>query len=186
LTQPIRIDDAVVVEGEFGNVEDITLTYVVVRVWDKRRLIVPLSHFIEKPFQNWTRASADMLGTVEVYTDYTLPLADIRQEVKRLVEASPNWDRKAWNVQVTGATEKTMQVRVLASAANAGKAFDLRCEIREKLIEFIQKNHAQSLPKLRTNLDGSETFYQRMVASPHQGEAGQPGEGLLRETVPSE
>lgn len=153
MTQPIRIDDVVIVEGEWGRIEEITLTYVVVRIWDDRRLIVPLSHFIEKPFQNWTRVSADILGSVFVWADYTLPIAELRPVVQRIVESCKDWDRRFWNLQVTDTTERALQLRVLATAADASKAWDLRCEIREKLVAFIQQNHPQRLPQVRANLE---------------------------------
>jgi small-conductance mechanosensitive channel len=156
LTQPIRLDDVVIVEGEWGRIEEITLTYVVVHIWDDRRLVVPLSYFIEKPFQNWTRVSAELLGSVFVWVDYSLPLADIRKAVKEIIEHNPLWDRRFWNLQVTDATERAMQIRVLATAANSSKAWDLRCDIREQLIAFIQTHYTQSLPQLRARLDGSK------------------------------
>jgi small-conductance mechanosensitive channel len=149
ITQPIRIDDVVIVEGEWGRIEEITLTYIVMRIWDERRLIVPLSHFIEKPFQNWTRVSGEILGSVFVFADYTMPLEEIRKEAKRLVEEHPDWDKRFWNVQVTDVTDRSMQIRVLATAANSGKAWNLRCHVREKLIEFMQKYHQSNLPKVR-------------------------------------
>ncbi len=152
LTQPIRLDDVVIVEGEWGRIEEVTFTYVVVRIWDLRRLIVPISYFIEKPFQNWTRISADLLGTVFLYVDYSVPLDAVRAEVDRLLEDNPHWDRKVKAVQVTDATEHTMQVRILASAADAGTTFNLRCELREKLISFIQRNYPESLPRFRAEL----------------------------------
>ncbi len=152
MTQPIRLDDVVIVEGEWGRIEEITLTYVVVRIWDDRRLVVPLSHFIEKPFQNWTRVSAEILGSVFVWADYTLPIAGLRPAVQRIVESCKDWDRRFWNLQVTDATDRALQIRVLATAADASKAWELRCEIREKLIEFIQQNYPHSLPKVRTDL----------------------------------
>ena len=152
MTQPIRLDDVVIVEGEWGRIEEITLTYVVVRIWDDRRLIVPLSHFIEQPFQNWTRVSADIMGSVFVWADYTLPIAELRPAVQRIVEGCRDWDRRFWNVQVTEATETAVQVRVLATASDASKAWDLRCEIREKLIAFLQEHYPQSLPKVRATL----------------------------------
>jgi Mechanosensitive ion channel len=132
LTQPIRLDDVVIVEGEWGRIEDITLTYVVVRVWDLRRLVVPITYFIEQPFQNWTRSSADILGTVFLYVDYAVPLDALRAELTRLLEASRYWDRKVNLLQVTDAKEHTLEIRALASAADASLAWDLRCEIREK------------------------------------------------------
>ena len=149
LTEPIRLDDVVIVEGEWGRVEEITLTYVVIRIWDDRRLVVPLSYFIEKPFQNWTRASADLLGSVFVWVDYSLPLDETRKALKEIIESNPLWDKRFWNLQVTDATEKTMQIRVLATSADSSRSWDLRCDIREKLIAFVQKNHPQSLPRRR-------------------------------------
>jgi small-conductance mechanosensitive channel len=151
LAQPIRMDDVVIVEGEWGRIEEITLTYVVVHIWDDRRLIVPLSDFIEKPFQNWTRASAQLLGSVLLWVDYSLPLEETRQAVRQIVEASPLWDRRFWNLQVSDASERAMQIRVLCTAADASKAWDLRCEVREKLIVFIQQHHPRSLPRLRAD-----------------------------------
>ena len=156
MTQPIRLDDVVIVEGEWGRIEEISLTYVVIRTWDERRLVVPLSYFIEKPFQNWTRTSADLLGSIFLWTDYTLPLEEIRKVLKEIIEPNPLWDKRFWNLQVTDATEKTMQIRVLATSADSSKSWDLRCDIREKLISYIQKNHPQSLPRLRTEIDGED------------------------------
>ena len=152
MTQPIRIDDVVIVEGEWGRIEEITLTYVVVRIWDLRRLVVPISFFIEKPFQNWTRVSADILGTVFLYTDYTIPVDAIRQELQRILEASPKWDKKVCGLQVTDAKDNTVELRALMSAADASLAWDLRCEVREKLLTFVQKNFPESLPKVRATL----------------------------------
>ncbi len=149
VTQPIRIDDVVIVENEWGRIEEITLTYVVVRIWDQRRLIVPVSHFLEKPFQNWTRTSADLIGSVYVYTDYRVPVETVRQELQRIVENSPLWDKRIVNLQVTNATEKTMELRALVSAANSSDAWDLRCFVREKLLDFLQQRFPESLPKVR-------------------------------------
>jgi small-conductance mechanosensitive channel len=155
-TQPIRIDDAVVVEGEFGHVEEITLTYVVVHLWDQRRLILPINYFIEKPFQNWTRTTAEMLGTVTLYLDYSVPLEAVRAEFKRLLEASPLWDRRTSAIQVTNVSEKELEVRALMSATNSGDVFDLRCYIRENLVAFIQKNYPESLPRTRMELKAKQ------------------------------
>jgi len=152
MTQPIRLDDVVIVESEWGRVEEITLTYVIVHIWDDRRLVVPLSYFIEKPFQNWTRVSANLLGSVFIWVDYSLPVAELRRTVQQIVENCADWDRRFWNLQVTDTTERAMQVRVLATAADSGKAWDLRCEIREKLIDMIQRKYPQSLPKVRGEL----------------------------------
>jgi len=151
-TQPIRIDDVLIVEGEWGKVEEITLTYVVLQIWDERRLILPINYFIEKPFQNWTRTSADLLGTVFLYTDYTLPLDKLREEYDRLIENHPLWDRKVKIIQVTDSKQHVMEVRVLMSAVNSSNAFDLRCDMREGLITFIQKNYPQALPKTRAEV----------------------------------
>jgi small-conductance mechanosensitive channel len=153
LTQPIRMDDVVIVDGEFGRVEEITLTYVVVQVWDLRRLVVPISYFIEQPFQNWTRSSANLLATVFLYVDYTLPMAPLRAELTRILEASPRWDRKVNVLQVTDSKERTIEIRALASAADASIAWDLRCEIRERLVDFLQRKYPECLPRLRGAVD---------------------------------
>lgn len=149
ITQPIRIDDAVIVEGEWGNVEEITSTYVVIRIWDRRRLIVPLNYFMEQPFQNWTRQEAALTGSVFVYLDYSVPIDAIRGQVDKILRASKNWDGQVMAVQVTDFRESVMEVRILASAANAGRAFEVRCEIREKLAKFLQENYPHALPRMR-------------------------------------
>jgi small-conductance mechanosensitive channel len=157
LTQPIHLEDVVIVEGEWGWVEEITTTYVIVRVWDLRRLVVPLSYFIEKPFQNWTRRTSDLLGTVFVYTDYSVPVEAVRQELHRILEASSLWDKKVWNLQVTNASDRVVELRGLMSAPNSSQAWDLRCHVREKLIEFLQREYPASLPRSRAefiNLTG--------------------------------
>lgn len=151
-TQPLRIDDALLVEGEFGRVEEITLTYVVLQLWDERRLILPINYFIEKPFQNWTRTTAEMLGTVKLYLDYTVPIEALRTEFTRLLEASPLWDKRAAAVQVTDVNDRNVEVRMLLSAGNSGDVFDLRCYIRENLILFLQNNYPECLPKTRMEL----------------------------------
>jgi small-conductance mechanosensitive channel len=153
MTQPIRIDDVVIVEGEWGRIEEITLTYVVVCIWDLRRLVVPITYFIDKPFQNWTRTSADILGTVFLQVDYNVPVEAVREELTRVLEASPHWDRKVNVLQVTDAKERTLELRALASSSDASKSWDLRCEMREKLVAFIQKNYPGSLPRLRTTFE---------------------------------
>jgi len=154
ITQPIRVDDVVVVENEWGRIEEITFTYVVVRIWDLRRLILPITYFIEKPFQNWTRVTADILGTVFIYVDYTVPVQEIREELYRILKDSKLWDGHVWALQVTDATERTVQLRALMSAPDASSAWNLRCEVREKLIEFIQKNYPEGLPKVRAEIQG--------------------------------
>jgi len=152
VTQPIRIDDALLVEGEWGNVEEITATYVVIRIWDWRRLILPLSYFIENPFQNWTRESSALIGTVMIYLDYTVPVEALREKVEEIAHASPLWDRKVVNVQVTDFREHVMEIRILVSASSSSRQFDIRCEVREKLIAFIQQNYPSALPRLRTDI----------------------------------
>ena len=149
LTQSIRIDDVLVVEGEWGRVEDITLTYVVLKIWDERRLILPITYFIEKPFQNWTRIGSAITGTVFIHMDYSLPLEPLRKEFIKLLENNPLWDGRIKAMQVTDAKEHSMEIRALMSARNSSDAFDLRCHIREKLIAFIQETYPQSLPQYR-------------------------------------
>jgi small-conductance mechanosensitive channel len=155
-TQPIRIGDVVVVEGEWGWIEEINITYVVVRIWDLRRLIIPMSYFSEKPFQNWTRNTADLLGTVFLYTDYSLPVDAVRSELHRILESTKLWDGRVWGLQVTNATDRTMELRALMSAPDSSTAFDLRCHVREKLIFFLQQQFPQCLPKTRAEFKQSQ------------------------------
>jgi small-conductance mechanosensitive channel len=152
-TQPIRIDDVLVVEGEWGRVEEITMTYVVLNVWDQRRLIIPINYFVDKPFQNWTRSSADIMGTVFLYLDYTIPLDPIREELGRLLEINPLWDRRVKVLQITNASERTIEVRALMSASSSGNAFDLRCDIREGLIKFVQLHYPECFPVTRALIE---------------------------------
>jgi small-conductance mechanosensitive channel len=153
ITQPIRIDDVVIVENEWGWIEEINLTYVVVRIWDKRRLIVPTPYFIERPFQNWTRVSADILGTVFIYTDYTVPVDKLREEFQKILKGTDLWDGKVAVVQVTNATDRAMEVRALMSAADSPRAWDLRVMVREKLISYLQEHYPDSLPRTRVELE---------------------------------
>jgi len=150
-TQPIRIDDVVIVENEWGRIEEITLTYVVVKIWDLRRLVVPITYFIEKPFQNWTRVTADLLGTVYIYVDYTVPVEQVRAELHKILKNSELWDGKVCVLQTTNTSDHTLELRALMSAQDASTAWSLRCHVREKLVEFIQKNYPDSLPKLRAS-----------------------------------
>ena len=165
LAQPIRMDDVLVVEGEWGRVEEITGTFVVLRIWDDRRLILPLSYFIEKPFQNWTRHNSQLLGSVFIYADYGMPLAPLRAEVERIVKSAPEWDGRFFNLRVTDASERTMQIRVLCTAASSSLAFDLRCTVREGLIDFMQREYPQFLPKVRIDggLSDAEPAVQAMA-----------------------
>ncbi|MHB1544636.1 MAG: mechanosensitive ion channel family protein [Gammaproteobacteria bacterium] len=149
LTEPIRLDDVVIVEGEWGRIEEIRATYVVVRIWDLRRLVVPLSYFIGQPFQNWTRKTTNLLGTVYLYGDYTLPVEAIRIELHRLLQETPLWDRVSWGLQVTDATVQGIQLRALMSAQNSSDAWNLRCLVREQLIAFLQQHYPACLPHTR-------------------------------------
>jgi small-conductance mechanosensitive channel len=164
-TQPIRIDDVLVVEGEWGRVEEITLTYVVLNVWDQRRLILPINYFIEKPFQNWTRNSADIMGTAFFYLDYTAPVQQIREEFTRLLNANPLWDKRVNALQVTNTTERTIEIRALMSASTSAAAFDLRCYIREHLVAYVRENHPDCLPKTRAVVDEPDKSRAAIVAT---------------------
>lgn len=157
LTEPIRIDDVVIVDGEWGRVEEIRTTYVVVRIWDLRRLVVPLSYFIEQPFQNWTRTTAQLLGTVFLYVDYTVPVQAVRQELQRVLEGTDLWDHQTWGLQVTDSKERTVELRALMSAADAGKAWDLRCLVREKMIDFLQREYPDALPRVRARIESGKS-----------------------------
>ncbi|MBL6079170.1 mechanosensitive ion channel [Belnapia sp. T18] len=149
LTQPIRLGDAVLVEGEWGHVAEITATYVTIATWDQRSLVVPIGYFTERPIRNWTKTSAQLLDTVFVHMDYTVPVAELRAEAQRIVEATPLWDRRVFAVQVTDLKERSVEIRVLMSAANSGAMFDLRCLMREQLIAFLAEKYPRSLPQAR-------------------------------------
>ncbi len=153
ISQPIRLDDVVIVENEWGRIEEINLTYVVVAIWDKRRLVLPTTYFIETPFQNWTRTTAEILGTVFIYADYTLPVDAVREELDRILEGNTLWDGKVKVVQVTDATDRTVEIRALVSAPDSGTAWNLRVQVREKLLAFLQEKYPQCLPKARVLLD---------------------------------
>lgn len=153
MTQPVRIDDVVIIEGEWGRIEEITATYAVVKIWDMRRLIIPLSYLIEKPIQNWTRSSSEILGSVFLHVDYTADVSIIRKEFESAVEKNDLWNGKVKKVQVTGCSEKTMEVRCLMSADDASEAWELRCQIREHMISFLQKTIPQSLPRFRADME---------------------------------
>ena len=157
ITQPIRLDDVLIVEGEWGRVEEITLTYVVISIWDKRRLVVPTTYFIEKPFQNWTRNTAEILGTVFIYTDFHVPVDKLREELTRLLEGSDLWDGKVNVLQVTDAKADVMEIRALMSSADSSISWDLRVYVREKLIAYLQKNYPDSLPRTRVSLVDNNT-----------------------------
>ncbi|MGF6656838.1 small-conductance mechanosensitive channel [Paraburkholderia youngii] len=152
LSQPIRLDDVVVIQNEWGRIEEITGTYVSVRLWDQRRLIVPLQWFIENPFTNWTRNSSQIIGTVFLFVDYRMPLAPLREELARIVENAPEWDRRVQVLQVTDCTERAMQLRALVSAPDSGLAWDLRCRVREGLLDFVHRHYPEYLPRARAEV----------------------------------
>jgi small-conductance mechanosensitive channel len=177
LSQPLRIDDVLIVKEQFGRVEEITGTYVVLKLWDERRMIVPLQWFIENPFENWTRTGSQIMGTVFLYVDYATPIDPIRAEAKRLVEEMPEWDKRVFAVQVTDATDKAIQVRVLVSSATSGKNFDLRCKLREALISFLAREYPACLPltrNLNDNRDWLEGGAPQPLPQPGAGPAPSP------------
>ena len=155
-TQPIKIDDAVVVEGEWGWIEEINLTYVVVRIWDWRRLILPITYFVEKPFQNWTRNKGEIIGSVILHLDYRTPIAPLRTKLTEILHSEPRWDGAVDSLQVVDTKEYTMMVRALMSAKNSPTAWDLRCSVREKLLDFLQKEYPESLPVQRVHIEDSK------------------------------
>jgi small-conductance mechanosensitive channel len=154
VTQPIRLDDVVIVEGEYGTIEEITTTFVVIKLWDWRRMVLPLSYFIEKPFQNWTRETSALIGSVFLYLDYGVPVTKLREKLESIVRTSPLWDGRVVALQVSDSKERTIEVRALVSAGSAPAAWDLRCEVREKLIAFLQQDHPEALPRTRQDVVG--------------------------------
>jgi small-conductance mechanosensitive channel len=152
-SQPIRIDDVVVVEDEWGKIEEINATNVIVKIWDQRRLVLPITYFVEKPFQNWTKTSADIWGTADFFVDYSMPVEEMRKELTKILKSTELWDGKVDSLQVTGTDDKTMKVRALMSARDSASAWDLRCYVREKMISYLQKKHPDKLPKLRAQID---------------------------------
>jgi small-conductance mechanosensitive channel len=149
ITEPIRIDDVVVIQGEWGRIEEINSAYVVVKIWDLRRLVVPLSYFIENSFQNWTRQSSDLLGTAFLYVDYSIPVEDLRKQLEAIVHPSHLWDKGVCGLQVTNLTDRSMELRCLMSSRNSSENFDLRCLVREKMTEWIQQNYPNAFPVTR-------------------------------------
>ena len=152
LAQPIRLDDVVIVQGEWGRVEEINATYVVVRIWDERRMVVPLQWFIENPFENWTRTTSQLMGTVFLWLDYRTPMKDVRAALQRTCGTDARWDGRVCVAQVTETTESTIQVRLLVSARSSGDLFDLRCAVRERMIEYLECAHPEALPRQRIDL----------------------------------
>ncbi|MCD9006181.1 mechanosensitive ion channel family protein [Luteimonas sp. XNQY3] len=185
LAQPIRLDDVVIVEGEWGRIEEITSTYVVVRIWDERRLVVPLQWFISNPFQNWTRTSAQLLGTVFLWLDHRAPIPAIREALQRICEADPRWDRRVCVTQITETDKHTIEVRLLVSARNSGELFDLRCAVREGMLAFLDAHHPQALPRVRnevTDGDARRTATQAVAPVAH-ARTQSPGAEAATETV---
>lgn len=166
-TQPIRLDDVLIVQGEYGTVEEITLTYVTLKIWDQRRLIVPLNHFIDNTFQNWTRFSAELIGTVFLHLDYTFPVDELREEVERYLPTQELWDERVAAVAVTETTDRVIVVRTLVSSDNAGNTFALRCNTREHLLQWIKENYPDKLPTTRS---ASGQPLQPGVMEEHQSE----------------
>ncbi|MDT9545937.1 MAG: mechanosensitive ion channel [Chlorobium sp.] len=163
ITQPISIDDVVIVENQWGRIEEISLTYVVVQIWDQRRLIVPITWFIERPFENWTRNSQELLGTVFIYADYAIPIQSLRAELERVVRATPLWDGRVVKLQVTNTTEKSVELRALVSAANSSDLWELRCLVREELVAFIRTDHPGGIPRVRMEMDQGPAVDERSL-----------------------
>src|SRR5713101_2506637 len=181
MTQPIRLEDAVIVENEFGWIEEIAAAYVVIRIWDQRRLIVPLSYFIEKPFQNWTRQNPELIGTVDLYLDYAAPVDRIREKLDEIVSLSPLWDRRVAKLQVADAKETTILVRALVSAKNAGALGDLRNEVREKLLSFLRDEQPEALPRHRAEVALSASARAAMQAAAPDASAARTTKRLAGE-----
>lgn len=171
VTQPIRIEDAVTIENEWGWVEDIASTYVVVRLWDWRRMVVPLSYFIERPFQNWTRDAASLIGSVMLHVDYAADVPGIRKRLEEIVKESKLWDGAVVNLQVVDANARTMELRALVSARNAPQAWDFRCEVREKLIAFLQKEMREALPRDRADISPPLAVHEEQLRPRYAGAA---------------
>lgn len=181
LTQPIRLDDVVIMENEWGRIEEITATYVVVKIWDERRLIVPLQWVIEHPFQNWTRTGSQLLGTVFLWVDYRVPLAPLRAELQRVCDTAPEWDRRVALIQVVETSERCVQLRVLVSTADAPKGWDLRCRVREALVDFLQREYPDALPRLRAEVDRAERHPPATEPAPPPERAGKGDSSAIKE-----
>lgn len=167
ISQPIRLDDVVIVEGEWGRIEEISGTYVVVKIWDERRMVIPLQYFIEKPFQNWTRSTSSLIGSVFLWVDYSLPLEELRAETERICNDIPHlWDGRVCVLQVTDTTDRAMQLRVLLSSADSSRSWDARCHMRERLIAFVAKQYPQCLPQLRAEMSSRNVKPERDAHEP--------------------
>ncbi len=186
LTQPIRLDDVVIIENEWGRIEEITSTYVVVKIWDERRLIVPLQWIIENPFQNWTRSTSHLLGTVFLWLDYRLPLAPLREELLRVCKSAPEWDQRVSMIQVVDSNEHAMQIRVLISAGDASRRWDLCCRVREAMIDFVQREYPQYLPRVRAEISHGERLTASTEPSPPPPRAGLGDSTAIKQPPSSE
>lgn len=175
ISQPIRLDDVVIVEGEWGRIEEISGTYVVLKIWDERRMVIPLQYFIEKPFQNWTRSTSSLIGSVFLWVDYALPLEALREEAERICKDIPHlWDGRVCVLQVTDTTDRAMQLRVLLSSADSSRSWDARCHMRERLISFVAKQYPQCLPQLRAEMSSRTVQPERETHEPPTEIARQP------------
>jgi small-conductance mechanosensitive channel len=175
ISQPIRLDDVVIVEGEWGRIEEISGTYVVVKIWDERRMVIPLQYFIEKPFQNWTRSTSSLIGSVFLWVDYSLPLEELRAETERICKDIPHlWDGRVCVLQVTDTTDRAMQLRVLLSSVDSSRSWDARCHMRERLISFVAKQYPQCLPQLRAEMSSRTAQPERETHEPPTEIARQP------------
>jgi small-conductance mechanosensitive channel len=175
LTGPMKIDDVVIVEGEYGTIEEITLTYVVVKLWDLRRMILPITYFLDKPFQNWTRTSSELIGAVLLYTDFMIPIEEIRRAGEKIVAASPLWDKRVYAAQVTDWKNETVEIRILVSSDTAPHLFDLRCEVRERILNYLQQRNPEAFPHVRTTFfpaDGSSFGDQKPQRSSQEKPVG--------------
>ena len=181
LTQPIRLDDVVIMENEWGRIEEITSTYVVVKIWDERRLVVPLQWVIEHPFENWTRSTSQLLGTVFLWLDYRLPLAPLRAELIRVCKAAPEWDQRVSMIQVVDSNEHGMQIRALISAADASRRWDLSCRVREALIDFVQREYPECLPRVRAEVGRAERHPESTQPAPPPLRAGKGDSTAIKE-----
>lgn len=156
-TQPLKIGDNIHVENEFGTIEEITLTHVTIRLWDLRRLVLPINYLLEKPYQNWSHPTSDLLGTIFIYVDYNANLEAIRTELGKILQSTPLWDKKFYNLQLTELKEHTMELRILLSAKDAGDLWNLRCYVREKIIQYIREQFPHILPKIQTQISIQDT-----------------------------
>jgi small-conductance mechanosensitive channel len=175
ISQPIRLDDVVIVEGEWGRIEEISGTYVVLKIWDERRMVIPLQYFIEKPFQNWTRSTSSLIGSVFLWVDYALPLEELRAETERICKDIPHlWDGRVCVLQVTDTTDRAMQLRVLLSSVDSSRSWDARCHMRERLIAFVAKQYPQCLPQLRAEMSSRNVKPEKDAHEPPTEIARQP------------